>query len=156
MEGEAEMANLSLSLHFPEIFDAAALEHGLLPTVLNAVEQIEIDIIRVQAFQLLSKLGAEIRIGLKIELICQKIAVPGIFRQGFGQKGFRMAAVINVGGVEVIDSALDTAADDFPGGFEIKGLALLIFLHGQTHGPHAQPGDGKALKGLGIFHQNSS
>ena len=114
------------------------------------VQQIKIKIFHITAGKLFFKNFLRAAALLKLvggELVGQIIAVPGIFFQGLAHKFFGFAAVVHIGGVEIIDAFTNQIVED--------GLCLCFvdfsIQSGKTHIAHTKAGEFFAAK-LFILH----
>ena len=146
--GEAQIADLALRLVLAEVVYAAAGEIFFDIAVAHGMEEVEVQIIGAELFALLREDGLVVGVGVVAELGGQAVAAAVIGREGLPQEGLRAAAVVAVGGVEVVDALGQSLVDDLLGAVIVDGRVGLIVHSRQAHIAHAQPGEGDGLERL--------
>ena len=86
MGGKAEAADPSLGLLLPEIVDTATSQVIFHVAVPHRMEEVEVDIVRLEPGKLLFKLGAVVGIGMVVELGGQVVATPVIVLERLPRK----------------------------------------------------------------------
>ena len=146
MGAEAQLLDPSLFLLLDEVLQAAPAKVALYAVfVHDAVHQIEVDVVGVEALQLLLEHGLVVRVGPGHVLGGQLEAGAVILGQHLAQEV--LAPGVDIGGVEVGDAVLHGVVDDLGSLVEVDGRAMAASAHGgQAHVAHAQTGDGFALE----------
>ena len=138
MKGEAIVADESLLLQlFHVVPDAEAVELVLVPLV-NAVEQVEIDIARPRTFQTDVNLVLGLFLALAdrgIQLVGQIVALAGI-AVAEGGFGGCLGTLLDECGVEVFAAGGDEGIHHLSGLFEVDVFGC--FLSGQSHHAESQ------------------
>ena len=112
---------------------------------MEAVDQIEVDVVRPQPPQLLLQhpLGAVVRLvhaqGKELSGDLHLVPDP-VLRQNPAQGHLRVAVVIGVSGVVVVDAVFQGIEDHLLR-LAVVHLGLVAVVHRQAHEPKAQPGD---------------
>ncbi len=106
----------------------------------QGVHQVKVDVIGLQPVELLGKEALEI--GLFIDQPLGQLGCQGYFLavavlQGPPDKAFAVAAVVAVGGVDVIHAAVDGIAQHAHG-FRLVDLGIISVKNGQAHAAKAQ------------------
>ena len=154
--GKAQVADAAVPLLLQQILHHPILggEVWLHVALVHVVEQIEVEVLHAAAAQLLLKnglhpVGPDVVHIVAGELVCQEEALPGIAGQGLAHHHLGLAAVVAVGGVEVVGP---------PGHGGVhhpvhRGLVYILVpaagQQGQAHAAKAQLGQGQVLKLLG-------
>ena len=114
--------------------------------LIHVVHEVEVKVLHATLFQLFLKNGGGV-VGIA-ELVAgvlggEVIAFPGIGRQGPAQHHLGHAAVVGVGGVEVVDAVLHGIAHHLRCQVLVDGA---VRQHRQAHGAEAQAGQLQSLK----------
>ena len=147
VEGEAGILDAPVLDGGIQKFQGAQGLH-LFPAILaQGVQQIKVHIGDLELFQLLVQQPVHILAGLHRpagqlggQLHALAVAVP----QGFAHHQLALTAVIRIGGVHIVDAAVDARADQLDGpGHVDGGFAVLPGHGGKTHAAKAQTGNVK-------------
>ena len=138
VKGKAEIPDSSETLLLKEIFGSSMIQIVGNQPVRDAVQQIKINPFHLKPAQLFGKLGSVVRIGLHVEFVRHKIVLPGIFFQCLSEKGFGLAAVVNIGRIEIIDAMLDAEIDDLLRPRLVDGLREAFLRLRKPHRAHPE------------------
>ena len=146
------MADPPLGFLLQEVVHKAVLRLAVVAgegVLVHVVQQIEIEVVHAAAAQLLLKdpLGRHGPHALDVlvagELVGQVPALPRIPGQGFAETDLGFAAVVGMGGVEVIDAGGHRRVHH-PVQMGLVDAAVVQYR--QAHGPKAEGGECFALK----------
>ena len=149
--GEAEVADFAQPLLFGEVLDTAGVDVLLVGGVEDAVDQVEVDVVGLEAGQLLLKDLFVVGVGLDEVFGREAVAVAGVFLHRVAEEFLRLAAVVDVGGVVVVDPALHQLVDHLGSSCVVDRRARRVPFGRQAHVPHPQAGEGDGFVGFG-FH----
>lgn len=141
MEGEAGVADLALSLEaVEELTDAQGLDLG--PALgVERVHEVKIDVIGLQALQLLVKEALQILFlfhqpGRQLRCDGDLFAVAVL--QRLAHDPLALLAQVDVRRIQVRHAAVDRGADDADGVLLVDDLFAVLFHHGEAHAAQAK------------------
>ena len=114
--------------------------------LIDVMQQIKIEICNAAFLQLLLKDGGGVIAGRDLVsgvFAGQAPALPGILRQSLAENDLAEAAVVGIGGVEVVDAVGHGIVDHV---LHLRLVDALVRTQGQAHRAEAEPGKGKLLK----------
>ena len=149
VEGETELADLSLFFHLLEKFASMEFFREFPVRLVEGVEHVEVEVIGLAAGELFLEDAFDVGF-----LFCEPdghfvreiVGVTGIGFEEFAETFFAFAAVVHVGGVEVVASGEHGAVDHlFDGGIINRGIVGGDA--GQSHASEPEKGYGEC----GVF-----
>ena len=124
MEREAKMANAPKFFLLTEEFNTAVGEVGINRVIADRMEQIVVDIVHIEPFELFLEYGLVIGVGTAVVFRCNVEAFARILFESRANENLGFAAMVNVGGVVVVNAALIEHVD-YLGSFVKIDLAVL-------------------------------
>ena len=101
-EGATSAKRPSFALLLEEIIHGAVINIGMDVVVHDTVDEVEVDVVGLQLFQLTGKPYALVGISADVELRCYIQEIAGIVLQGFSEESFRVSTVIDPRRVVII------------------------------------------------------
>ena len=140
MEGKAQVFDFALLLHLLQKFHAVQVLYLFIVVAVEAVYQIEIDVVSLQGFELIVEASFHVLFVAAqpdAHFICDQIAVPRIRLKRLAKDFFRFSLVVDHRGVEIVDAHFVRFSQQLHRCIHVH----LIAVFRKTHSSVTQTGD---------------